>query len=148
MILFTYRLSGAGWAVATIANERSAMSIPASYLCDALGDFVDAVQSLFDSNYAECLWEEEPGIVRWEFRRDGSRVILKVGWDQTEGEHLVGEDDWLHFSEEVDRELDRLLVEWGEERYFEEWEYRFPKEGHYKLKQGIKQERGRRQAMR
>ena len=108
MILFTYRVNGAGWAVATIANERSAMSVPASYLCDALGDFVDAVQSLFNGNFAECLWEEEPGIVRWEFRREGSRVIVKVGWDQTGGEQLVGEDDWLHFSEEVDPRARRV----------------------------------------
>jgi len=84
------------------------MSVPASYLCDALGDFVDAVQSLFNGNFAECPWEEEPGIVRWEFRREGSRVTVKVGWDQTEGEQLVGEDDWLHFSEEVDPRVRRV----------------------------------------
>jgi hypothetical protein len=63
MISLTYRLTGSGWALATIANEQSEMKIPASYLCDALRDFVDAVQSLFVADSAQCMWEQEPGLV-------------------------------------------------------------------------------------
>jgi hypothetical protein len=70
MMSFTYQLTSSGWALATIANGQAEMKIPASYLCDALRDFVDAVRSLFVTDRAQCVWEEEPGEVRWEFRRD------------------------------------------------------------------------------
>jgi hypothetical protein len=63
MIHFTNQLRGYGWALATIANERTEMKVPASYLCDALGDFVNAVQSLFVTDSAQCLWEQEPDLV-------------------------------------------------------------------------------------
>jgi hypothetical protein len=137
---FTYQLTGSGWAVATIANGQTEMKVPASYLCDALRAFVDAVQSLFVTDNAECLWEEEPGEVRWEFRRNGSRVSVKVQWHDDRAS-LTGDDDLLHFSAEVDRELDGLLATWGEQEYLKKWRYPFPHEAHSKLKQGIEREK-------
>jgi len=144
MILFTYKLTGSpGWALATIANERSEMKVPASYLCDALRDFVDAVQSLFATDSAQCMWEQEPGLVIWEFRRDGPNVTVKVYWDH-DGESFVGTDDLLRFSEQVDRELDGLLAAWSEDGYLKKWHYPFPNEAQTKLRQGIQRENERR----
>jgi hypothetical protein len=116
MIHFTYRLSGTGWAVATIANEQTEMTVPASYLCDAVRDFADAVQSLFTMNSTECVWEQEPGAVRWEFRRNGPSMTVKVEWHD-ERASFVGDDDLLRFSSAVDKELDDLLATWGPEQY-------------------------------
>jgi hypothetical protein len=147
MIDFTYRLTGAGWAVATIGNERTEMTVPASYLCDAVRDFVDAVQSLFLTNSAECIWEQEPGAVRWEFRRNGRTLAVKVEWHDKRSS-FAGDDDVLRFGSKVDRELDDLLATWGPERYQKEWRHAFPQEAHDKLKQAIRLERQRRKASR
>jgi hypothetical protein len=140
MMSFTYRLTSSGWALATIANGQAEMKVPASYLCDALRDFVDAVQSLFVTDRAQCVWEEEPGEVRWKFRRDGPNVTVKVYWDGDE-ESLLGDDDLLRFSGQVDRELDGLLATWGKEGYLEKWRHPFPHEAHNKLRRGIQRER-------
>jgi hypothetical protein len=142
MITFTYRLKGAGWAVATIANGHNEMTVPASYLCDALRDFVDAVQSLSVVNTAECIWQQEPGEVRWEFRRNGSSVTVKVHWHD-DRESFEGEDDFLLFISQLNKELDTLLNEWGLERYLKEWHYPFPQEAHTKLIQAIRLEQQR-----
>jgi hypothetical protein len=143
MIHFTYQLKGAGWAVATISDARTEMTVPASFLCDALRDFVDAVQSLWVTDNVECRWELEPGEVRWEFRRDGSGLTVKVQWNDGR-ESFEGHADLLHFSSEVDNQLDELLAEWSAERYLKQWHYPFPHEAHYKLKQAIKLEQRRR----
>jgi hypothetical protein len=123
------------------------MKVPASYLCDALRDFVDAVATLFITDTAECVWEEEPGEVRWEFRRDGHNLTVKVYWD-SEGQSFMGNDDLLRFSRKIDRELEGLLATWGEEGYLNKWHYTFPHEAHTKLKQGIQREREHRKAAR
>ncbi|HEV8046154.1 MAG TPA: hypothetical protein VGP35_00380 [Terriglobales bacterium] len=143
MIHFTYQLRSYGWALATIASERTEMKVPASYLCDALGDFVNAVQSVFVTDSAQCLWEQEPGLVIWEFRRDGPNITVKAYWDH-DGESLVGTDDLLLFSEQVNRELDGLLAAWGEDGYLKKWHYPFPNEAQAKLRQGIQREKERR----
>jgi hypothetical protein len=151
MVSFRYQLTGSGWALATLANEQSEMKIPASYLCDALRDFVDAVQSLFIADGAQCVWEQEPGLVTWEFRRDGSELVVKVYWDEpkrqgeSQAESFVGNDDLLRFSRQVDTELDGLLATWGEDGYLKKWHlHPFPHEAHTKLKQRIKMESERR----
>ena len=64
MISFSYRLTGSGWALAELSDEKIGERIRASYLCDALRDFVDAVASVFSAESAECFWEEEPGEAR------------------------------------------------------------------------------------
>ena len=105
----------------------------------------DALQGVFVTNCAECVWEEEPGLVKWEFRRSGARLTVNANWDDGR-EGFAADDDLLHFSSEVDRELDGLLTEWGADRYLKQWHYPFPQEAHNKLKQAIKLERERREA--
>jgi hypothetical protein len=146
MIRFTYLLKGAGWAIATVADEETEMAVPASYLCDALRELTDTVHSLFVCDSAECLWEQEPGEVHWGFRRNGANLTVRVRWHD-DRESFVGDDDLLHFGSEVDRELDGLLVQWGTEKYTKAWGYPFPREAHAKLKLVIQQERQRRKAI-
>jgi hypothetical protein len=42
MISFRYELEGAGWADAYLSDGTNSATIPASCLCDALRDLVDA----------------------------------------------------------------------------------------------------------
>jgi hypothetical protein len=144
MLQFRYQLRSYGWALATIASEEHEFSIRASYVDDALRDFADALQGLFVRDTTECVWEQEPGAVLWEFRRTGSSLTVKAQWDNEDRASFVGEDDLVHFGSEVDKELDALLCKWGEEGYLKQWGHRFPKEAHAALKQAIDLERLRR----
>ncbi len=145
MIRFTYKLGGVGWASATLTDGQSDVTFPASYLCDALRDLVDGVQSLFVTDNAQVRWEEEPGAVLWDFRRSDSRLIVKVRWHD-DRESFEGDEDLLHFGSEVDRQLDALLASWGADGYMKQWRYSFPQEAHDKLKRALKAERERRKA--
>jgi hypothetical protein len=51
-----------------------------------------------------------------------------------------GSDDLLHFGSEVETALQKLLAEWGEERYLSQWGHAFPHEAHHKLTQALKTE--------
>jgi hypothetical protein len=144
MIRFDYQLRSHGWAVAVFANEGSETSVRASYLTDALRDFVDAVQSLFIAEAAECVWEEEPGKFCWKFRRAGARCVVEVFRNNEEQAILSADDDLLHFGTRVESALQKLLDEWGEDRYFKQWGYAFPQEARRKLSQAIRTERSRR----
>jgi hypothetical protein len=142
MISFSYRLTGSGWALAELSDEKIGARIPASYLCDALRDFVDAVASVFSAESAECFWEEEPGEVRWKFRRAGDRLNVQVLWD--EDQKFYGDDDLLHFSSQVNAALLKLLDDWGADGYLKKWKYPFPHEAHRKLEQAVALEQRRR----
>lgn len=141
MIRFDYQLQSHGWAVAVVGDEHAEVSVPASYLCDALRDFVDAVQSLFTSEGAECIWEEEPGQFCWKFRRAGVRCAVEVFLNNEQQAIFSGDDDLLHFSSQVENVLQKLLDEWGEESYLKKWGHPFPQEAHRKLGQAINIER-------
>ena len=146
MIRFNYRLQSHGWAVAVVGDEHTEVSVPASYLCDALRDFVDAVQSLFTSETADCSWEEEPGQFCWKFRRTGARCAVEIFQNNEEQAIFSGDDDLLHFGSEVESTLQKLLDEWGEESYLKKWGHPFPQEAHRKLGQAINIERKLRKA--
>ena len=137
MIRFKYELGGVGWASATLSDGQSEVSFPASYLCDALRDFVDAVQGLFAIDTAEVRWEEEPGAVLWKFQRNGSRVFLKVRWHDDRAS-FEGDEDLVRFGSDVDTQLENLLSTWGADGYAKHWHYPFPQEAHEKLKHALK----------
>ena len=152
MILFRYELAGAGWADAYLSDGTTSVEIPASYLCDALRDLVDAVQSLFTTNSAECVWQEEPGEAKWIFLRKGDSIEIRVEWwnetrtdpDRHEWQLVLdkvmfsGEAKLLDFASQVDQELQRLLDRWGLDGYLREWvEYPFPVESHQRLRRAI-----------
>lgn len=141
MIRFDYRLRSHGWAVAVIGDENAEVSVPASYLTDALCDFIDAVRRVFTTERAECLWQIEPGQFCWMLRRTGSRCTVEVLRNNEEQAIFSGSDDLLHFGSEVESTLQKLLAEWGEERYLTQWGHAFPHEAHGKLSQALKIER-------
>ena len=143
MISFSYRLTGSGWAIAELSDEKHEVRIPASYLCDALRDLVIAVESVFSAESSECLWEEEPGEVHWKFQRTGDRVTVEVLWNK-ERAMFDSEDDLLHFASQVTVALQKLLAEWGVDGYSKKWGYPFPVEAHHALAQAIALEQQRR----
>lgn len=76
---FTYRLTGTGWAEATLSAESSSATITASYLNDALGVLLEAVGLVLEgADQARCSWEKEPGEYRWIFERGDPDVHLRV----------------------------------------------------------------------
>lgn len=151
MISFKYELEGAGWADAYLSDGTTTTQIPASYICDALRDLVDATQSVFTTTTTQCVWEEEPGEARWFFMRHADSLEVRVEWwnevrthpDRNEW-HLVldkvmfsGSDNLVNFATQMDHELVRLLEKWGVEGYERAWEYPFPTESHQRLRQAI-----------
>ena len=143
MIRFGYTLRSHGWARAVVSNENAEVSLTASYLSDALSDFVDAVQKLFTNDSAECIWQQEPGEFHWKFRRLGVRCVVAVFWNAEKQPIFSAEEDFLHFSSQIEDALRRLLDEHGEKAYLENWGYPFPHEAHRKLRQAINVERKR-----
>ena len=143
MISFSFQLTGSGWAVAELNDEKSSARIPASYLCDALRDLVAAVESVFSAESAECFWQEEPGEVHWKFQRRGDRVTVAVFWNK-EKALFDSEDDLLHFGSQVTVALQKLLDEWGVDGYSKKWGYPFPVEAHHGLEQAMALEQRRR----
>ncbi len=157
MISFRYELEGGGWADAYLSDGTNSATIPASYLCDALRNLVDAIHSLFTTDSAECVWQEEPGEAKWRFSRNGDSVQLRVEWWNEVRTHLdlngwqlnewqleldkvmfSGDAKLLDFANQVDRELQRLLDKWGLDGYVREWiEHPFPVESHQRLRQAI-----------
>jgi hypothetical protein len=141
MIRFNCELQSHGWARATIGDEHPEVSIAASYLSDALGDFISAVESLFGTERSECIWEIEPGEFCWKFGREGSRCTVEVLRNTENAPVFSGEDGLLHFSSEVDNAFQKLLDEWGEQGYLEKWGHPFPEKSHAKLARLIDRER-------
>jgi hypothetical protein len=160
MIQFSYRLKGAGWAVATIGDGQTDESFPVSYICDALGDFVAAVQSLFTTDSAECVWELEPGQTKWRFKKRRNRLRIevlrfnevRVAPDSSETRMVLyrpvfsGECDILDFALQVDRELQAILDRWKLEGYEREWHQPFPDVTRRRLQEHIKVQRGLRRS--
>lgn len=140
---FEYRLTGAGWAEARIADGITEAVITASYLSDALGDLLQAVGRLLEgAAEARCSWEEEPGEYRWIFLRAGNDVTLKIlafddmwGWPAEEGGVAVpspepDERGELQFSttqplavlaRAIADGAQAILDEYGEAGYLAEW---------------------------
>ena len=76
---FGYRLTGTGWSEARLEDGPSSVTITASYLGDALGELLAAVEVLLEgAEQASCSWAEQPGEYRWIFDRAGSDVRLRV----------------------------------------------------------------------
>lgn len=155
MILFRYELAGSGWADAYLSDGTNSTEIPASYICDALRELVDAIWSLFSANRSECVWQEEPGEARWYFTRSQESVRVRVEWwnemrahpDGNEFELVLdkvmfsGESPFLAFAQQVDQELQRLFEKWGLEGYLREWiEHPFPVDSHQRLREAIAKE--------
>ena len=141
MIRFELNLTGHGWVECVISNGERGATVTASFLTDAIGEFVSVVQSLPTASAGTCDFAEEPGCYRWHFERDGDKVRIAVRWndEQSSNWHLRFECECglIDFVRAVDSALARNLEELGEQGYQQLWGYRFPKEAHERLKHCI-----------
>ncbi|WP_258723450.1 hypothetical protein [Cellulomonas sp. NS3] len=132
---FTFRLSGRGWAEATLSDGTNATSMGPSFLSDALGDLLRTVNRvLAGAREAECTWTDEPGFDRWHFVREEDRVALRVFAvdDDAEGEaELVFQTRQTlpALGDAFLRGAQTVLDDYGPERYRNTWvEHPFPTE--------------------
>jgi hypothetical protein len=136
---FSYRLVDTGWAQAHVGDGENRLDLTVSYLSDAPADLLGALRSIQDgAATADCLWAQEPGVVKWELSRAGDSLRVKV---LSYGSVDVGPSDAdgkvVFECEGPAAELERafttglrdVLARWGEAGYLAEWvEYPFPKE--------------------
>ena len=75
---FTYRLTGTGWSEASLRVGEQVVHLTASYLGDALGDFLTAIVLLTEgAGDVRASWQEEPGECRFVLTREGD-VVRRV----------------------------------------------------------------------
>lgn len=72
---FNYKLISPGWARCELKVGNETFSEDASYITDALGDFLQALLLLnpdnneeFYRNETACTWSQEPGVTEWKFK--------------------------------------------------------------------------------
>lgn len=136
MFKFSLKLIGRGWTKATITNGSEEISVTGTYLSDAIRDFIMVITTIVEgAENVTCSWQEEPGQYRWLIsRRDGS-IELSILWYDKAFSHQRNEDgqqifsctaDLRRFGKSVQRELDRMVYEYGVEGYKRTWNYDFP----------------------
>jgi hypothetical protein len=142
--VFTYELDGHGWCSATLTSGDLSFSVGASYLSDALGDLIDAINALLAGcETSHCTWEGEPGEWRWLFgRRDdeiGIRVLefpdtfSRAADEQGKNVFEMTCDIW-HFAYQVRDQLANVLTTFGEEGYRQRWHaHPFPASAYNRL---------------
>ena len=135
---FLYELDGSGWSQARVALGDQFVELSASYLTDALGDLLRAVQRLCEGATSERVsWALEPGEYRWLFRRDGHSAgvrILEFGADyfdrpadEAGREVLAGTVSLGALAKAVATGAREVLERHGESGYQEQWiEHPFP----------------------
>lgn len=142
-IRFSYQLVGSGWAIANIADGQRGCKMVPSYISDALGDLVSAINRVFETGQATCAWADEPGEWIWSFEREDDRVHIQIRrprrWTgQTKDERsetwrrdanlLLFDATWDlgSFAKEMDRALKKILSERTIEQYHLDWRHPFP----------------------
>lgn len=134
---FTYELVGTGWAAASIEGADSSVELHASYLGDALGVLLGAINALLEGGEsARCSWEVEPGEFRWIFARRGAAVELTILTLPSAFPELPDEDGNEIFrtveplrevASSVANAAQRILDDLGEAEYLDRWvQYPFP----------------------
>jgi hypothetical protein len=134
---FSYRLTGSGWAEARIADEQAWVTLPASYLSDALGVLLEAVGVLLEGGAeSRCSWEEEPGEYRWIFQRRDDSIHLRVlAFRDQMAEEPDDQGALVFETTQPLREIagaiadgaEAVLTEYGEAEYLRRWvEHPFP----------------------
>lgn len=154
MVTFRYELAGFGWADAFLSDGTNSVEIPASYICDALGDFSEAVVRLLSEDRSACGWLEEPGFAAWSFARTDLDLLITVEWldewpdeqtdlltsdpQQRHGKKLFsGTTDLLSFVTQVEQSLQKILDTLGKEGYEKEWERPFPTKAQQVMQQWL-----------
>jgi hypothetical protein len=137
-VRFKYYLEGPGWAYAELSDRGLLATITASYLSDALGDLLAALQEITAGQRdAQFSWAEEPGEYRWDLTRTDDTIDLMVRWFSKSTRRRARKSDGrIEFRIAVDlTELVSAIVhgvlaardKYGEDGYRELWiNYPFP----------------------
>jgi hypothetical protein len=136
-VAFTYELTGAGWAEATVGIDGSVVQVTASYLSDALDDLLHSVVNVMrGASEGTFSFEEEPGEYRWHLRRVGvDQLSITITWfdDWSEKRRQPGKIVFEQtcrrrtFAGAVYDSCKRLLERLGPDGYHEKWaEHEFP----------------------
>jgi hypothetical protein len=76
---FSFLVREHGWAEGDFLAPEGPTHLSASYLGDALGSLLRAVDGVLDgAESASATWREEPGHFRWAFIRRQSRLELRI----------------------------------------------------------------------
>ncbi|MEQ1948085.1 MAG: hypothetical protein ABL995_12900 [Bryobacteraceae bacterium] len=154
MVSFRYEMAGYGWADAFLSDGTKTVEIPASYICDSLGDLTKAVVTLFSEDRSGCGWLEEPGFAAWTFIRNGQDLLIRVDWfndwpdDSTDlrslgpdigtgREMFSAQTDFLSFVKQLDQSLQKILDTLGADGYEKDWDHPYPLEAHVRLRQEL-----------
>jgi hypothetical protein len=136
-VAFTYELTGAGWAEATIGIDGSVVQVTASYLSDALDDLLRAVVNVLQGVPENTFsFVEEPGEYRWHLRRiseDQLSITITRFDDWPENRRQPGRIVFAQtcrlrtFAGAVYDSCNRLLERLGPDGYHDKWgEHEFP----------------------
>lgn len=130
---FTFRLIGIGWAEVTIGDDHHRLRMRASYLFDALGDLLGALELLLNGQKeASSSMLDEPGQHLWLFTASDDSVFLRIlqleEWTvidpQSTGSTVFETTQPL---DEVARAIvagaEAALGVYGPDAYYEEWVY-------------------------
>lgn len=146
---FEYKLQGAGWADFYIEINSQRFSFSPGYLTDALGGILNAIKEihpLFDTegDYKEYgshyTWNAEPNVLEWNLKYiDNEKILINLTHfedDEEEGIVVLNEECLYDvFLNEVLREVELILVEYGIVGYKEMWyENEFPLSSFLELK--------------
>ena len=91
--LFTYSLTGTGWAEATFTNEEKTVSFDASYLNDPLEELFTGLINLKESKstYEQIVFVEEPGEHTLLLTKQENEIIkIEIYWNEEWQELYIG----------------------------------------------------------
>lgn len=138
----------AGWLDMSLQNEEQETVITASYLSDAVSDFVMAAVLMCEgSSERTVVWVNEPGETKWVFTRKDQEVLMKVVYSLYNDRTMIIEEEVLYqgsvslirLAREVLRAMNRLKMEYPGSKYQEVWhkDYLFPEKTIQRLSESI-----------
>lgn len=127
-----YKLVGTGWSECVLDVDGHTCTVTASYLSDALGEFVKAVNHILGGgNEAKFSFDEEPGEYRWILKRtEDDALLIKIiefpelwgNKDDSEGKVIFEVTCPAHaFGKALLVSLNDLLDEYDITGYKEKW---------------------------
>lgn len=137
-----------GWLDMSLQKEDQETVINASFLSDAVSDFVMAVVLMCEgSSERTLIWMNEPGETKWIFNRTEQEVFVKVIYSLYNERTMVKDDEVLfqanvsliRLGREVLRAMNRLKLEYPGSNYQSVWhqDYLFPENTIQRLSESI-----------
>ncbi|WAZ19082.1 hypothetical protein STRCI_000107 [Streptomyces cinnabarinus] len=132
---FSWVLSGPGWAKCTVSDDEAEAEVTASYITAAPEGLLTAVSRLIVGE-TECRvqFEAEPTAFRWIFRRQGTRVWIRLlemvhGGDHDNAGTVIWstQQDIDVVARAVIRCFDEVAGKYGEGAYRGKWREDFPR---------------------